>query len=131
MTANVAPVFELTPQNAGVTILPADTTVAKTIFTAGAEGSRIDSILVSSTDSAAMNLAFYIDDGVTSYYIGNVSVPIGSGYTTVARVDAMQTLKPAFQNFIALHHGYTLKANVVVAVTAGRVITIVTLAGDF
>ena len=131
MTANLAPIFELTPQCTGQTFVNADSTNLKTVYTAGSEGSRIDGILVSSNDTSAMNLAFYINNGATDYYIGNVSIPIGSGYTTVVRVDALLTLKPAFQNFIALHHGYTLKANVVVAVTAAKTITVVVLAGDF
>ena len=131
MTANVNPIFELTPQCTGQTFVNADSTNLKTLFTSGAEGSRIDSIVVCSNDTAAMNLAFYIGDGAADYYIGNVVVPIGSGYTTVVKVDALLTLKPAFQNFLPLHHGYTLKANVVVAVTAAKTITVVVLAGDF
>ena len=132
MTANFKPVFELTPIDAGVEFTDADTTTVKTILTAGAEGSRIDGILVSTNDSVAVNLAFYIDDGADVYYIGNVNIPIGSGYTTVARVDAMSTLRPAAQSFIQLHHGYILKCNCVATMTtAGRVTTVVAIGGDF
>jgi len=132
MTANFKPIFELTPINAGVEFTDADTTDIKTIVTAGADGSRIDGILVSSNDTVAVNLAFHIDDGADVYYIGNVNVPIGSGYTTVVRVDAMTTLQPANQTFLQLKAGYILKCNCVATMTtAGRVTTVVAIGGDF
>ena len=131
MTANFKPIFELTPINAGVEFTDADTTNLKTILTAGAEGCRIDSIFVSTNDTVAVNLAFHIDDGADIYYIGNVNIPIGSGYTTITRVDAMSTLRPAAQSFIQLHHGYILKCNCVATMTAGKLTTVVAIGGDF
>jgi len=130
MPANTTPIFELTPFNAGVTILPADTTTKKTIYTAGANGGRVDSIMVSSDDTAAVNLAFHIYDGATDYYIGNVVVAIGSGYTTVARVEAMTTLAPLL-GYLTLKNGYILKANAVVTVTSAKTVTIVAMGGDY
>lgn len=131
MTANFKPVFELTPVNAGVTIVNADGTNLKTIYTAGANGGRIDGISVCSNDTSAVNLAFYINDGASDLYIGNVSVPIGSGYTTVAKVDALLSLKPSSQGFIQLKAGFILKCNAVVAVTAAKTVTVVAIGGDF
>ena len=131
MTANVNPIFELTPQCTGQTFVNADATNLKTCFTAGGEGARIDGILVCSNSGSAENLAFYINDGATDFYIGNVAIPIGSGYTTVVKVDALLALKPALQNFISLHHAYLLKANAVVAVAANKTVTVVVLAGDY
>lgn len=131
MAANTSPIFELTPINAGITIVNADSTNLKTILTAGADGTRIDGILVSSNDTAAVNLAFYINDGVSDLYIGNVVVAIGSGYTTVVRVDALATLRPASINALILGAGYVLKANAVVAVTAAKTVTIVAVGGDY
>ena len=131
MTANTSPIFELTPINAGVTIVNADSTNLKTIYTAGANGGRIDGILVCSNDTAAVNLAFYINDGAADLYIGNVNIPIGSGYTTVVKVDALATLKPAYQSFVQLHAAYILKCNAVAAVTAAKTVTVVAIGGDF
>jgi hypothetical protein len=131
MAANTTPIFELTPQNVGTTFVNADSTNLKTLWTAGLEGSRIDAISICSNDTGAVNLAFYIDDGVASYYIGNVNIPIGSGYTTVVKVDALQTLKPAYLSFLILKAGYTLKCNSVAAVTAAKTVTVVVIGGDF
>ena len=131
MTANTAPIFELTPVNAGVTFVNADSTGLKSVYTAGACGGRIDGILVCSNDTAAVNLAFYINDGASDLYIGNVLVPIGSGYTTVVKVDALSTLRPASQPFLQLKAGNILKCNAVAAVTAAKVVTVLAIGGDF
>lgn len=131
MAANVNPLFELTPVNSGVIFENADGTGLKSIYTAGANGGRIDGISICSNDTAAVNLAFYINDGASDLYIGNVNVPIGSGYTTVVKVDGLVNLRPYYQNFIALKAGYILKCNAVVAVTAAKTVTVVALGGDY
>lgn len=131
MTANLKPIFELVPVNAGVTIVNADGTDLKTICTAGSNGSRIDGIFVCSNDTAEVNLAFYINNGAADLYIGNVRIPIGTGYTTIPKMDAMTTLRPVYQNFIQMPSGYILKANAVAAVTAAKTVTIVAIGGDF
>jgi len=131
MAANINPIFELIPVNAGKEIVNADSTNILTVFTAGAEGARIDGILISSNDTSGVNLAFHIDDGADVYYIGNVNVPIGAGYTTVARVDGMLTLSPTNQTFLQLGPGYILKVNAVAAVTAAKLVTVVAVGGDF
>src|SRR5256885_103126 len=94
MAANTAPIFELAVISPSVQIAPADTTTKKTIKAGGANGTRIDEIYVSSTDTAAVVLNFYLYDGVTDFYLGDVTVPIGAGYTTVARKDCMAVLAP-------------------------------------
>jgi len=131
MSANFKPIFELTPINKGVQIVPADTTDKKTILTAGTYGTRVDSIIITSDDTSAVSLAFYIHDGVTDFHIGTVSVPIGSGYTTVVKVDGISTLAPANQAFIQLAPGYLLKCNAVATVTADKTVNIVAIGGDF
>jgi hypothetical protein len=131
MAANTSPIFELTvtvgsPQ----TFASGDTTTKKTVVTAGASGTRLDSIMVSTDDTSAVNLAFYITSGGTDYYIGNVNVPIGSGYTTVARVDAITTLAPAL-GYLALPASALLKCNCVATMTAAKTTTVVPMGGDF
>lgn len=134
MAANVRPIFELTPVNGGAVFLPADTTTKKTLFTAGSFGAQIDAILVSSNDTAAVNLAFYILDtaGTPVYhYIGNAVIPIGSGYTSVVKVDAMVALKPANLNYIRLAPGYSLACNCVAAITTAKQVDVVAVGGQF
>lgn len=132
MAAGTSPIFVDTPSNGTPqTFVNADGTTVKTIYTAGADGARIDAVTVCSDDTAAVNLAFSIDIGGTNYYIGNVNVPIGSGYTTVALVDAIATLCPNL-GYLALAGGAKLECNAVVAVTAAKTVTVTpVVAGDY
>lgn len=130
MTANTSPIFELTLKNAAVQFTSADTTTKKSIITGGTNGTRVDSIPCSTNDTTAVNLAFYITTGGTDYYIGNVNLPIGSGYTTVARVDAMTTLVPTL-GYLVLASGDVLKCNCVAAMTAAKTTDVLAYGGDY
>ena len=130
MAANTSPIFELTTTDDGVQFTSTDTTAKKSIQTGGTNGTRIDAIYVSTNDTAAVNLAFYINDTVTDFYIGNVVVAIGSGYTTVARVDAMATLSPRL-GYLVLPSGYILKANCVATMTAAKTTDVLATGGDY
>jgi hypothetical protein len=137
MAAGTSPIFEAAVRILGIQFTSTDTTTAKSFGTIGANGTRIDSIMCSSNDTAAVNLAFYINDGTTDHYIGVVNVPIGSGYTTVARVDAMTTLQPTNVSgapqlgYLVIPSGYTLKAGCVATMTAGKTADVVCMGGDF
>lgn len=130
MAQNTSPIFELVPTIAGQQFTSADTTAKKTIQTGGTNGTRIDSIMCSTNDTTAVNLAFYINDGATDFYIGNVNLPIGSGYTTVSRIDAMATLSPLL-GYLVLPPTYILKANCVATMTAAKVTDVVAQGGDY
>lgn len=130
MAANTSPIFEEVPKNEGVQFTSADTTSKKTLVTAGADGTRIDSIPCSTNDTAAVNLAFYLSDGSTDFYIGNVTLAAGSGYTTVARVDAIATLSPTL-GYLTIENGWTLKLNCVATMTAAKTTDVATIGGDY
>jgi hypothetical protein len=131
MAANTSPIFEAvvtcgSPQTFAI----GDTTTKKTLVTAGTNGTRIDSIMVSTDDTSAVNLAFYITISAVDYYIGNVNVPAGSGYTTISRVDAVATLGPT-TGYVALPAGALLKCNCVATMTTAKTTTVVPSGGDF
>lgn len=131
MTANTNPIFELTGYNSGVQFTSADTTTKKTLATGKTtEGTRIDSIMCSTNDTTTVNLAWYLGIGGTDYYIGNVNLPIGAGYTTVGRVDAMLTLAPTL-GYLILKDGVTLKCNCVATMTAAKTTDVVAMGGDY
>jgi hypothetical protein len=130
MTANPNPVFELIPVGGPATFVNADGTGLKTLVTAGADGCRIDAISITSNSTAAENLAFWIQIGGTDYYIGVVLIPIGSGYTTVVKVDGLVPLKPAYQNFILLPPNALLRCSAVVAITAAKTVTVIAMGGS-
>ena len=135
MAANTSPIFELVPSIfAPQEFAIGDTTTKKTLVTGattgGAAGSRVDSIMCSTNDSAAVNLAFYLSIGGTDYYIGVVNVPIGSGYTTIPRVEAMATLAPLL-GYLVVPNGALLKCNCVATMTTAKVTDVVAMGGDY
>lgn len=131
MAANTTgPIWELVATLKGAQFTSADTTAKKSLQTGGTNGTRIDSIMCSTNDTTTVNLAFYINDGATDFYIGNVNLPIGAGYTTVARVDAISTLSPIL-GYLVLPSGYILKVNCVATMTAAKTTDIAAMGGDY
>lgn len=74
MAANTSPIFPLNPKTSPVTIVNADSTTKKTLFTSGANGSKLDAVKVLSDDSATVTLSFYANKSGTDYLIGTVAV---------------------------------------------------------
>ncbi len=137
MAAGTSPIFEAAVRVLGIQFTSTDTTTGKSFGTIGANGTRIDSVMCSTSDTAAVNLAFWINDGSTDHYIGVVNVPAGSGYTTVLRVEAMTVLQPTNVSgapqlgYLVIPSGYTLKAGCVATMTAGKTTDVVAMGGDY
>ena len=131
MAQNTAPIFELVPIVKGSQFTNADTTAKKTLVTADAtDGTRIDSIMCSTDDTATVNMRFYINDGTTDFYIGVVNLPISAGYAGVARVEAMATLSPSL-GYLFIPAGGSLKGACLATMTAAKTTDIVAMGGDF
>lgn len=78
--------------NNGTSIATTNPSNTLLVFTAGAEGSKITSLIVSSDDTSARVLSFWIsnDGGTTKYHLFSVSIPATSGQTgTLAVVDIL------------------------------------------
>lgn len=131
MPANTSPIFTITPRNDGVQFANADGTTKKTLLTGGTFGTRVEGISVTSNDTVTVNIAMYLTVGGTDYYIGNIVLPAGSGYTSVNRVDAASILAVGGLEAIILAPGVVLKANAVAAVASGKVVDILVTSGDF
>lgn len=131
MASNKSAIFVKNPKTPVVQILPADTTTAKTIVTAGAEGSLIDSISVTSTDTSAVIIVISI--GTTP--IGEIIIPAGSGTDgTSASVNLLQlTQLPFLQSNGSLPLGAlgTLSVAAKVTITAATQVDIVAYYGDY
>lgn len=114
--------------NQSVTITSADTTVAKLLFTAGANDSDVKSIIVTSNDTAAINLALYVTRSAVDYLLGTINIPISAGTTgSVVSVDLINTtsipglaLDSAAKAYLPLKTGDTLKVGPIVTMTAGK-----------
>jgi len=67
------------------------TSQAVTVYTAGANGGRIESLLFNTDDTAAVNVFVMLVDGSSNVYpLGIVNVPLSSGNSSsVANIDAL------------------------------------------
>jgi len=140
MAANTAPIFVLTPKTNDVTFVNGDGTTAKTLYTAGASGSRILSINAVTSDTAANDVNILVKTnggGGTARNIGGKRVPAGSGDQVASTTTSVQLLDPAqiagLLSDGSLQLGATdvLQVAPVAAVTAAKTLTIVVQAADY
>lgn len=124
---------------AAYSILPADTTTYKTLYTAGANDAVVKSLMACSTDTAARNVVLVVNNGTADFIIGCVNVPITAGDTgAVAAVDLLAAALlpglPLDQNgkrVLPMQTGHILKVGVLVAVTAAKQIDCVAVVEEY
>jgi hypothetical protein len=131
MAANRNPIFQLKPLvDAPQQFTSADGANKKTLVAGAADSSRVDAISCCSNDTAAISLNFYLNNGATDFYIGTVVVPIGAGYTTVSKVDAITALAPVL-GYLWIPSGWSLKCACNAAMTAAKTLDVVAHGGVY
>lgn len=134
------PIFPQTVKQGAVQILPADTTSLKTIYTAPANGSRVDNILITSTDTSSKDIQLVVTISSTDYVLGTIAVPANSGFTnSVVSLNmlAHSNLTSALNSdnngnkYLFLASGSILKIKALTTVTAAKAINVVAQIGDF
>jgi hypothetical protein len=139
MAVSNQPIFPVVIQTSAQTWVAADTTTLKTLVTAGANGTKIESLIITSTDTASRDLQFWLNDGTNSYLLGTVNAPISAGNTNaIPSVAAFLTTQlpvlPYDSNsnrYLYLKAGWTLKAGALVAVTAAKTVYAIAQFTDF
>ena len=135
MAANTSPIFIEAPKNAAVTFVNADGTTAKTLLTAGADGSKISRIGVVSDDTSSVLLKLYIRISGTDYWIGSYSVVTLSGTNGTASAKNIldTTLMPWLDAAGEFPLGASLDLKIApnAAVTSGKTVTITAYYGDY
>lgn len=124
--------------NVGVGILNAATagalgadTNGVTVYTAGSNGGRIESLVANSDDTAAVNVFVYLKDGSSNIYpLGIVNVPASSGNSgTVANVDFLDgsgirltgmCLDNLGKRYISIPASWTLRVSCLANMTAAK-----------
>ena len=135
MVANVQPIFVRSANNAEDTHVAADGTVKKDYIVAGADGSKVFAINVCSDDTVLVNMQVFLYDGVTAYLVGTVPVPTLSGTDGIAAAvnlldrDYIPGLDGDGELF--LKFGYTIQCAPLVAVTGGKIVTVIALGADY
>jgi hypothetical protein len=139
MSTSPNPIFPVAI-NVGVgQILNADGTTTKTIFTAGANGSKVESLTISSTDTVDQDISLYVSRGGTDYLLALMKIPATSG--SVNNVPAISGLintqlpglsQDANGNVILyLQNGDKLSFAAATTITSGKAITAVAVGGDY
>jgi len=128
-TCNTKPIFAGTPKNPGVTLTSVDGTSKKPLITAGANGTRVDSLHVATDDTAAANLVVYLSRDGADHYLGTVVIPAGAGGTGASYVELLDYLNAG--NPMTLEAGVTLTVGPVAAITVGKTLTVIAWGGDF
>lgn len=136
MSVNVNPIFKVKTTSYAKSFASGDTTAKKDLVdnTSGglnvASGILIEAIYITTNDTTLVDLYFYLYDGTTDFFIGNQRVPVGSGYTTVVRVEALRTLSPDL-GFLVVPYGWKLKCACLATMTAAKVLDVVAQGGPY
>jgi len=113
----------------------ADGTTSKTIYTAGTNGSRVDIVSITSTDTVVQTMNVIINDGTADHVVGWVTIPITAGTDGVTKGVALLTSTNlpwlSVSGSIFLKIGYSLKLSMKTAVSSGKTIDVVCAGGDY
>jgi hypothetical protein len=140
MAGTATPIFPQTIQTGVVQFLPADTTALKTIVTPGANGCKVESLLISSTDTVARDMQIIITKGGTDYLLCTFNLTARAGDTAAAanfNVFASSMISNSLPKdvngnpYLYLANGAVLKARMQATITAAKAVSVVANYGDF
>lgn len=135
------PIFPQSVLSPPIQITSGDTTTLKTIYTSDAtDGNVLMAIYVTSTDTSARDLQFWISvNGGSDQLIGTLSIPANSGFTnSVPTVSVFHSTQ--FANMLVdvggnkvfyLSPNTIVKAKVLANVTSAKVVYVTCQSGDF
>jgi hypothetical protein len=150
MPMTATPVFTQTPQMKAACLLNATgaftfaansavTTNLVALYAAGANGSTIESIMVSSTDTSARDLIIIIQISSVNYVLTTLAIPLNSGFTNaVVPVDVFRHAQVPGLSFdvngnrqLILPASSTLYVGTLTTITAAKQISVLAMGGDF
>lgn len=139
MSLSSTPAFPQKIQGWAVQLTNAIGTTITTLMSAGANGSIIESINCSLTDTTANGLQVYLNDGTTNHLLGTVTIPISSG--NVAGTAAVDILRagmlpgvPVDSNgnyTLFVPSGFSVKVAATAAPAATKVLDVVAMGADY
>jgi hypothetical protein len=146
LTAGQIPIVANVPTG-GVGVLTGTTigtlgsnTNGVTIYTAGADGGRVLSLMASTDDTVTINVFLYIYRGSTVIPIGMVNIPLSSGNTNAARfpVDFLNganlpglPIDNTGRQYIPLIASDVLKATTLANLTAAKSVWVAAHCADY
>lgn len=145
MAVTPTPVFVQTPKITPQSFVQGTDAAGtyKTIFTAGANGSKITAVLANTTDGTASHvLTLRLNRSATGYTLINVTLPINAGGDgATASIDVLAGGSASLlaglpvdndgQKYIFLESGDTLEMTFATALTTGKNIYVVAVGANF
>lgn len=140
MPVTATPVFPQTPKNGKVQIANADAQNQKTVYTGGANGSKIHGLMFQSTDTSGRDVQISITNGGTSYPLGTVTVPAGAGNAgntpsvngfNSTQLPGLPLDSDGNPEILLLSASDTLTVSALTTVTSGKLITAIAIGADF
>lgn len=139
MTVTATPIFPQAIKNQATQITNGIGTGATTVITPGTNGSKVESWIVTSTDTSNRDMFLDLLISGVNYQIGIINIAAGSGNTnSVPSINMLnQANLPGLARdangnpYMYLANGSVLQAIMGTAVTSGKVITNFIQYGDF
>lgn len=135
---SAAPIFVGSVKTGQAALVNADGTALKTLFTAGANGARVDTISASSDDSSDRTVQLWKTVSGTDYLLGEVLVVDGAGSNGVDKAvnllnatDLPWVRSEGGNPVMYLGANEVLKVAAKVAVTAAKTVYLVAQGGDY
>jgi hypothetical protein len=137
-TSNLA-IFPKTLKTFAAKIVTSDSTNKVTLLTAGTDGTVLDALQVSSTDTSSRILLLYLNSGGVDYLLTTFAISANSGSNTgIVPVDLLRNIQfttNAFDangnRFLRLSAGSSLKIAVTSALTSTKEIACVAQGVDY
>lgn len=121
-----------------ITIVNADASTVKTVFTPGANGSRVYAMGATNTDITARVVAISLTRSATNYLLTTINVPAASGTDgtnstiNLMKLDMWPSLSVDSEGnrYINLESGDTLSVNTTSTVGVGKTFTVTAMGAD-
>jgi len=141
MAVSNVPIFPQSFNQTITTIVNADGTNKKTAYTAGINGSKLEAIYVTSTDTNAFTVNIYETLSGTDYLIGTLNIPASSGNTTSAptinilnnsgNFGSVLNIDSNGNRYMYLVANAIIKVAVTSAYTAAKTMSFISMGEDF
>jgi hypothetical protein len=140
MAGTSTPIFPQTVKNWALQYLNATGTTKTALVTGGTNGSKVEILSVSSTDTVAQVFNIYMNDGTISHLVTCVNIPASSGNTSstvpvdIFRNSQWTTLAVDTNGnrYLYVASGWTLQVGLTTGtVTSGKIVDFFAHGGDF
>jgi hypothetical protein len=139
MAGTATPIFPQTVKNFPAQIQNSDASNKISLVTGAANGSKVEALMVSSTDTSARDLALYMTISSVDYLLTTIAIPANSGNTNALNsIDILRNAQiPGLaydsngNKYLYVANGSVLKINALTTVTSGKLIHALAFGGDF